>query len=139
MFPEVLVDQGAKDIHLLFSEAKIIVCTYAGTTYNQTLAANAPTLIFWNRKYERLHSSVDTCLEELIRVGIFHETPESAAAHIARIWENIDAWWLSEEVQRVRERYCLRYAYLPTDPLNRLETALRDAMLTTGQHMPASL
>lgn len=139
LFPEVLVDQGAKDIHLLFSEAKIIVCTYAGTTYNQTLAANAPTLIFWNRKYERLHTSVDTSLEELIRVGIFHETPESAAAHITRIWGNIDAWWLSAEVQYARERYCLRYAYLPADLLNRIETALREAMLTTSQNMPVPL
>jgi len=127
-FPDLEVDGGAADIHSLFSKAKVIICTYAGTTYNQTLAANAPTVIFWNRRYEQLHESADLIFDELIRVGIFHETPESAAAHIVSIWNDVDGWWLRADVQDVRERYCRAYAYLPDDPLRHLESALRDVM-----------
>lgn len=127
-FPELEIDDGFADIHSLFSKAKVIICTYAGTTYNQTLAANAPTVIFWNRKYEQLHHTTDLIFEDLIRVGIFHENPESAAAHIAKIWDDVDGWWLNHEVQKVRESYCRQYAYLPSDSLSRLEFALRGAM-----------
>ncbi len=122
------IDAGNKDIHELFAQAKIVVCTYAGTTYNQALAANAPTVIFWNSKYERLHHTSDPLFQELLRVGIFHETPESAAAHIAGVWENINDWWQSADLQEVRARYCRSYAFLPEDSLTRLHNALQDLL-----------
>lgn len=127
-FPDVYIDAGDKDVHALFARAKIIVCTYAGTTYNQALAANAPTVIFWNPKYERLHHSSDPIFKELLRVGIFHNTPESAAAHIAQVWENVNDWWQSTDLQEVRKRYCRSYAFIPENSLIRLRDALQDVL-----------
>lgn len=127
-FPDIAVDLGHKDIHALFSESNIVVCTYAGTTYNQTLAANAPTVIFWNSKYEELHPTAELSFKELARVGIFHSTPESAADHIAKVWDSVHLWWKSADVQAARQQYCQRYAYLPDHSLNLLSNQLRDAV-----------
>jgi putative transferase (TIGR04331 family) len=127
-FPDLAIDSGRQNIHSLFSQSRVIVCTYAGTTFNQTIAANAPTVIFWNPKYEQLHRTSEPYFDDLIRVGIFHETPESAAAHISMIWEDVDAWWQSAAVQEVRECYCRSYANLPDNLLDRVETVLRDVI-----------
>ncbi len=127
-FPDIAIDPGKQNVHRMFSQSRLIVCTYAGTTYNQTIAVNAPTVIFWDPKYSQLHETTQPYLDELKRVGVFHETPESAAKHVSKIWDNIDNWWLSSSVQEVREVYCEKYACLSDDLLNSLEGVFRDVV-----------
>ena len=83
---------------------------YAATTYNETLAANMPTIIFWNPEYWHLHESCASIFEKLRAVGIFHTSPESAAHHLINIWDDVGSWWKSSEVQDVRKLYCKDYA-----------------------------
>lgn len=128
-FPDIAIDPGIQNIHRIFSQSRLIICTYAATTYNQTIAANAPTIIFWDPKYSQLHESTKPYFDDLKRVGIFHETPESAAKHVSKIWDNVDAWWQCPEVQEVRKSFCENYAYLPEDLLCRIEAVLREVMV----------
>ena len=44
-----------------------------------------------------------TLFEELKRVKVYHETPESASKHINEIWDNVEGWWESSEVQEVMD------------------------------------
>ena len=125
-FPDVNIDNGKESIYPLFSKSRLIICTYAGTTYNQTIAANAPTVIFWNPKDNQLHETTDLIFEELKRVGIFHDTPESAAAHVNAIWGSVEAWWTSSEVQEVVQNFSKLYCNLSDDFLDRIETEMRD-------------
>lgn len=125
-FPSLVIDDGHQHVHSLFAKSKLIVCTYAGTTYNQTLAANAPTVIFWNAKYEQLHETAKPLFNELIRVGIFHRTPESAAAHVTRVWSDVAGWWGSADLQEVREKYCRGFASLPVNSLDLVASALNN-------------
>jgi putative transferase (TIGR04331 family) len=127
-FPDVTIDNGQKSIYHFFSQSRLIVCTYAGTTYNQAIAANAPTVIFWNPKDSQLHKASNLIFEDLKRVGIFHDTPESAAAHVNAIWDDVDAWWTSAEVQEVVLRFTKLYCNLPDNILDRIETVLRDVI-----------
>ena len=125
-FPDVTIDNGKESIYPLYSKSRLIVCTYAATTYNQTIAANAPTVIFWNPKDNQLHETTNLIFEELKRVGIFHDTPESAAAHVNAIWGDVDAWWASAEVQEVVQQYTELYCNLKVDSVDRIETEIRD-------------
>ena len=124
-FPEIKLDHGSQSIYRIFKNSKVIVCTYAGTTYNQTLAANAPTVIFWDEKYNQMHDQSRPYFEELKKAKIFHSTPESAAEHITKVWDNINEWWMGEEVQSARNHFCHQYAYIPIDLLGNIEKSLR--------------
>lgn len=130
-FPTLTIDDGHRNVHALFAKAKLIVCTYAGTTYNQTLAANAPTVIFWDTKYEQLHEAAQPLFNELIRVGIFHKTPKSAAAHISRVWSDVQGWWGSAELQEVREKYCTSFASIPSNSLDLVASAINEKLQKT--------
>ncbi len=52
--------------------------------------------------------------------------PESAAQHIADIWENVDLWWTSEEVIQAREIFCKNFARRSRFPALEVAKALAD-------------
>jgi putative transferase (TIGR04331 family) len=83
--------------------------------------------MFWNPRHWELRDSATPFFDELKRVGILHETPESAASHVATIWEDVDGWWAAPETQAVLSRFKARYCHLPDGLLDRVETVLRDA------------
>ena len=66
---------------------------------------NVPTVIYWNPNHWELRETAIPYFEELKRVKVFHETPESAARHVAAIWHDVDAWWVSPEVGEVVDRF----------------------------------
>jgi putative transferase (TIGR04331 family) len=46
----------------------------------------------------------------MVRAGIFHDNPESAAKKVNEIYEDSMSWWLSSEVQEPKNRFCHRFA-----------------------------
>ena len=71
---------------------------------------NVPTIMYWNPLHWELRPSAIPYFEDLKRVSIFHETPESAAQHIAAIWDDIDSWWNSPNVIQARVNFKSNYA-----------------------------
>ena len=127
-FPNLPLDEGQSDINNLIRKSRLYISTYNATTYLESFTMNVPTVIFWNPNHWELRDSAIPYFEELKRVGIFHETPESAAHHVAAIWNDIDAWWASPAVREVLELFKQRYCHLPDDLLDRVETALHEIM-----------
>jgi putative transferase (TIGR04331 family) len=127
-FPSLLVDEGCSDIDDLIRQSRLYISTYNATTYLESFTMNVPTVIYWNQNHWELRDSAVPYFEDLKRVGIFHETPESAARHVAAIWDDIDAWWKSPAVGEVIERFKERHCRIPYDLLDRVEHALREVM-----------
>ena len=76
----------------------------------ETFAANVPTVMYWNVKLcWEIHELAQPYFDRLHKVGIFHKTPESAAAHIELIWNDVEAWWKQEETQRARKDFCKQF------------------------------
>jgi putative transferase (TIGR04331 family) len=123
--PDVRIDDGGTSLRERVNSARIFVATYNATTFLETIAADVPTIIFWNEAHWELRDSARSAFEELRKAGVFHGTPESAAAQVARVWDDVDAWWQSETVRHAlrafRELYCAR----PHDLLERVTRALR--------------
>ena len=67
-------------------------------------------MIFWNSNHWEIRDAAIPYFDELKRVGIFHETPESAALHVSEVWDDVDAWWWSEKVQATRKSFCQVYS-----------------------------
>ena len=61
-------------------KTRLFISTYNATTFNESLAANIPTVIFWD---ENIWESAEWTISDfnmLKSVGIFHETPLGIAA-----------------------------------------------------------
>ncbi len=109
-FPEIECYQGSKSMLDQLKESRLVICTYNGTTYLETFAANFPTVMFWDPNQWELNSSAQPYFEELKRIGILHDTPESAAALVNEISPDPASWWKQPEIQEAKDQFCFQFA-----------------------------
>jgi putative transferase (TIGR04331 family) len=123
--PNVKLDYAEQPLESMIRRSRIFIATYNSTTYLETLAWNIPTIAFWNPDNWDLRENVKDDFELLKKVKILHDTPESAAEHLANIWNDIPKWWNSEEVQEAVLKFCNQWSYTGQDVLSNIETCLR--------------
>ena len=92
-------------------QSRLVVATYNCTTYCETLAANIPTLIFWDESIWQMDSSSKDYFDLLKEVGIFHDNPINAANYLNEIYADTTAWWSDTSRQKARRVFCEKYAY----------------------------
>ena len=122
--PNIKLDTGARNIKQLISKSRIYISTYNATTFLESFALNVPTVMFWNPKHWELHKSAKPYFEQLKEVGVFHETPESAAKHITKIWDNVDDWWTSKSVATALNYFCENYNKTNKNIVNAIQKEL---------------
>ena len=108
--PEVMIDTGKKNIRKLIKNSRIYISTYNATTYLESLSWNIPTIIFWNPNHWELKREVEPYFELLKSVGVFHETPESAAQKMIYVWNDVSSWWHSKKLQTARQKFCKKFS-----------------------------
>ena len=99
-------------------DSRLLVLDLHGTTLLEAMAANVPMLLYWNRKNWLLTHSCEKLLDMLEACGVWHATPEGAAAKLLEIWPDTRGWWQSADIAEVRGIFCREYARLPQDKLN---------------------
>lgn len=104
--------QGEKSIYQQLKTSRLFIGTYNGTTYLETFSANYPTVLFWNPKHWELRPSAKPFFDELRRVGILHDTPESAAKKVNEIFKDPQLWWHQKEIQETLNDF--NYHFLRT-------------------------
>ena len=103
------LDFQTRNMRNLKNKSKVYISTYNATTYLESLNQNIPTIIFWDPFFNELRKEAHYFFELLRSVNIFHDNPIAAAQHLERIWNDIDSWWFSENVQEVRKLFCENY------------------------------
>jgi putative transferase (TIGR04331 family) len=126
-FPKICLDRGTAPLASLIKKSRLYISTYNSTTFLESLAMNIPTLIFWDPGYWELRAGAQPYFDRLKEAGIFHETPESAAAKMAEVWNDVPGWWDQPEIQEARTYFCHRFSRMPEDPLSVLKEALTTA------------
>ena len=124
--PDVNLDHAEQRMGKMIKQSRIFIATYNSTTYLETLAWNIPTIMFWDPDQWDLRDNVKDDFESLKNVKILHDTPESAAKHLANIWNDIPKWWHSKEVQQVKDKFCKRWSYTGDDVFDKLVTVIKD-------------
>mgnify|MGYP001328063222 CR=1 FL=1 len=104
------IDDGKKPIFSVVKNAKIYFATYNGTGYLESLSMNIPTILFSNPFDEKLRNSCMEDFELLRKNKIFFTDPISATDHINQVWDDVNKWWYSENVQRAREKFCFKFS-----------------------------
>ena len=108
-FPNISFDT-INNYHKSIQSSSLIISTYNGATFLETLSLNIPTIFFWNPMYWELRDHSIKDYEELVEVGIFHKNPYSAAKFVHKINSNIYSWWNSTKVQTTRINFCIKYS-----------------------------
>ena len=109
--PNIFIYRGGESIFRQINRSRLLVVSYNSTTHLEALSANFPTLFFWRQDVNELRPSAQHDHELMHQAGIFHKSPESAAEKINAIYLDPLGWWFSPEIQKARERFCLKYAW----------------------------
>lgn len=129
--PGARLDIGQVPIWDLIEKTRLFISTYNATTYIESLTMNIPTIIYWNTDHWEINEEAVAFFEELENIGVFHRSPQSAARFVAKIWDDVGAWWNSSKVQSVREKFCGYYSSTPIDIMSKIERVLSDEMATS--------
>jgi len=111
-YPKLAFDENTGDRGFAKSlkECRIFVGDNLNTTFLEALSFNVPTILFWDTNRYESKESVEKYYSRLRAVGIFHDSPEAAAKKINEVYDDLDDWWLSDEVQSVRQEFCHQFA-----------------------------
>lgn len=105
------IDERGQGFHAGLNSSRLCVSTYNATTYLETLAANYPTLMFWNPGHWELRPDAQGRFDLLRKAGILHDTPRAAAVKLNEIYPVTKQWWQSAEVQQARRAFCESFVY----------------------------
>ena len=123
-FPWLLIDDTKLSIFDRMKEIRLYVSTYNATTFLESLYLNIPTIMFWDFKFWEISQDAKPFYDELIIIGILHDSPESAAKKIDEIWNDVESWWESKEIQNARINFCSRFSREVNEPIKLIQTSL---------------
>ena len=106
--------------------SRLVVIDHCATGCLEMLAANVPTILFWNPQRSEIREEAQSYFRELREAGILCELPEEAATRVLETYDAPWSWWGSSDVQRVRRRFIGRYALASRDWAMSWAKALRE-------------
>ena len=108
--PDVEIATADIPIYTLIKTARLTVYSYnVGTGWLEYMAAGIPTILFWDMDASPVRESCVPYFELFRKVGIFHATPQLAAMHVERVWDDVEGWWNSGPVLNARTQFCREY------------------------------
>jgi putative transferase (TIGR04331 family) len=106
-----IVFDNKENLFKKLKECRLCISTANSTVFLETFSLNYPTLLFWDPKIWELRYSARPFYDELKRVGILHDTPESASMKVNEISDDPQKWWDQPNVQNAKNLFCKRFAY----------------------------
>jgi putative transferase (TIGR04331 family) len=107
-FPMLKRCAGSLDAAML--ACRLMALDHHGTTLNLAFAADTPLVLYWDPRAWELCPEGEALLALLYEAGIWHPTPEEAAAATMRIWPDARGYWQSSRVRSARRRWCEWFA-----------------------------
>ena len=93
-------------------KAKCVIIDHPGTTFDISISAEIPTLLFWNRSHWPLTDEGYEVFEILEEAKIFHQNASDAAEFLNSISGSINDWWDSNKTRDSISLYKNHYAMI---------------------------
>ena len=116
-FPGIQYDIKRRLVDLM-RKAKITVLDHPATSFIEALVINVPTVLYWDHDICLMRPEAEPYFQALRDVGILYKAPFNAAEKVNEIYDNPGKWWLSDNVQNARMKFCDRFAYARKDWLD---------------------
>ena len=98
------------DLTRALLRCRLAVIDHPITTMLTALAANVPTVLYWDPQAWPAARQAEPLFEGLRRAGILHHDPVAAGRQVDRVWGDVPNWWREPEVQRARRAFVAAYA-----------------------------
>lgn len=108
VFPDMPLLTG--DLHAAMVRCRMLVTTGPDTTTHLALAANVPTVVFWEPQFFKLAEQALPYFDKLKRAGIYFDDPNAAARHVSSVWDTVEDWWMDPQTQDARRTWTDHYA-----------------------------
>jgi len=108
-------DSQSFDMALINS--KITVHTVPQTTVLESLISDRPSIFYWNPDANFIREDLLIFYEILEDVGVFHQSPESAALQLNKIFDAPLIWWNSIEVRHALDEFRKNVCYSTGDTI----------------------
>lgn len=109
VIPSVQFD-SEPDFSKSMLSSTVFVSGWNTTTYLEALVAGVPTVLFWDPNTFEVRDSAKKYFDLLRHAQILHDSPSSAAEHLSKVYNNINAWWDNSTVKNAREAFVEQYA-----------------------------
>ena len=108
--PDLQVESWGVPFQASLKNCRLYVCDHLSTTFAEALAANKPTILFWNPQANTLRPEALPYYDLLRGGGILFDSPEGAGAAVNQVYDDVETWWHDLERQRAVGIFCERFA-----------------------------
>ncbi len=116
--PQAAVESWDISFFQSLESCRLFVCDHQGTTFLEALAANKPSILFWNPEIAEPRPEAKPYYNQLRAIGILHDTPEAAADAVNAVYDDVETWWNDPTRQDARRIFCNRYARTSSHAVN---------------------
>lgn len=106
--PDLSFHSGVLEDDLV--QCRLLVLDHPGSTLNFALAANVPTVCFWDRDQWPLALEAEPLFSVLKSAGVLWESGKDAGEQANAVFDDVAKWWNREEVQRARLNWVENFA-----------------------------
>ncbi|MBI4345291.1 MAG: hypothetical protein HY553_00440 [Elusimicrobia bacterium] len=114
-FPDVAIDDHSRNYYQRLEECRLVAIDHPSTTMLESLSLDVPTVLFWDPDLWELRPTAEPVFAGLRAAGILQPDAAAAAAQVARVYADPDAWWRTEPVQAARRAFAGTFARLSED------------------------
>ena len=104
--------------------SRLIIYTGLSTGHLESLSINKPLLILVNTKNEPFKKKYHKYILQMKKIGILYDDPYELYKKIIQIYQNVDEWWNSKEIQIFRQAYIKKFAKINSNKINNAITLL---------------
>lgn len=116
-YPAINLESWDIPFQKSLEDSRLYVCDHLSTTFIEALAADKPTILFWDPLVNELRGEAKPYYDGLRKAGILHDTPEQAAAMVSSCFVDVGKWWNSTDCQAARRQFCGRFARTSPHPV----------------------
>ena len=98
-----------------YLESDLVVHSYLGSSWLETLALDIPTVCFYDPETYAWREDSFGLVQALMNVGILHESGREAAKFVLTVQKDPKLWWKKSDVQDARSEFVSRYARFSTE------------------------
>ena len=98
-----------------YARSALVVHSYLGTAWLETLALNIPTVCFYDPRTYAFRDAARPFMDKLEAVGALHTDGAAAARFVSSIMSDPQGWWQKPEVQEARLAFVNNYANYSAD------------------------
>jgi len=95
-----------------FKSCRLTLHNNPSTPFIESLNLNLPSILFFDKNSWRFESDYTELVNDLMQKKLLFENENEAAKHINLIWNNIDEWWFSNEIQNLRQEFLKNFCYV---------------------------